>query len=48
MQPGVHFMLFFQMTFAQYNFQKVKIWLKSNLNDLGGSAVLVIANAGKK
>ncbi len=41
------FMLFFQFGFSQYNFEKVDDWLETNLNDLGGRAVLLIYKDGK-
>ncbi len=40
------FLLFFQANFAQNNFVKADNWLKDNLNELGGRAVLVIVKNG--
>ncbi len=36
------FMLLFQAASAQYNFSNVDAWMKDNLKDLGGRAVLMI------
>jgi CubicO group peptidase (beta-lactamase class C family) len=41
------FLLFFQFTFAQDNFTNADAWLKNNLNQLGGRAVLIILKDGK-
>ncbi len=41
------FMLYLQVSFSQNNFNKADDWLKDNLNDLGGRAVLVIVKNGK-
>lgn len=41
------FMLLFQQNYAQYNFSNAQIWLKDNLKELGGRAVLVILKDGK-
>ena len=41
------FLLFLQFTFAQNYFAKTDAWLKNNLNQLGGRAVLVILKDGK-
>ncbi|MEP6583244.1 MAG: serine hydrolase domain-containing protein [Ginsengibacter sp.] len=41
------FMLYFQATFSQNSFSGVDTWLKENLNDLGGRAVLLILKDGK-
>ena len=41
------FMLLFQAGNAQYDFSKIDGWLKENLNDLGGRAVLMIYKDGK-
>lgn len=41
------FMLLLQVCNAQYDFSKVDGWLKENLNDLGGRAVLMIYKDGK-
>lgn len=35
-------MLFYQGSFAQYNFAKADSWIKDNLKDLGGRAVLMV------
>ena len=40
-------LLFLQVSFAQYNFSKADDWMKSNLDQLGGRAVLVILKDGK-
>lgn len=41
------FLLIFQVTNAQYNFNKVNSWLKDNITGLGGRAVLMIYKDGK-
>lgn len=41
------FMLFFQVSYAQYNFDKVEDWMEDNLKDLGGRAVLMVYKDGK-
>ena len=41
------FMLLFQQNYAQYNFSNAQIWLKDNLKELGGRAVLIILKDGK-
>lgn len=41
------FLLFLQSSFSQNNFAKADDWLKENLNELGGRAVLVILKDGK-
>ena len=43
----VAFMLFFHVCNAQYDFSKVNLWLKDNLTDLGGRAVLMVYKDGK-
>lgn len=40
-------MLFFQLAFSQYDFQKAESWMRNNLGKLGGRAVLVIVKDGK-
>ncbi len=40
-------LLLFQASFSQYNFSKADEWLKDNLNEIGGRAVLVIYKDGK-
>lgn len=40
-------MLLYQESNAQYNFEKVNGWIKDNLEDLGGRAVLMIYKDGK-
>jgi CubicO group peptidase (beta-lactamase class C family) len=41
------FMLFYQVGFAQYDFRPVDEWLRKNLNDLGGRAVMMVYKDGK-
>ncbi|MGH2645932.1 MAG: serine hydrolase domain-containing protein [Ginsengibacter sp.] len=41
------FLLLLQACFAQTNFTKADTWMKENLNQLGGRAVLVILKDGK-
>jgi len=41
------FMLIYQVSTAQYKFDKVNNWLKENLPELGGRAVLMIYKDGK-
>ncbi len=41
------FMLLFQVSYSQYNFDKVEDWMEENLKDLGGRAVLMIYKDGK-
>ena len=41
------FMLFFQASFAQNKFSEADDWIKNNLNDLGGRAVLILVKNGK-
>lgn len=41
------FMLFFQVSYSQYNFDKVEDWMEDNLKDLGGRAVIMIYKDGK-
>ena len=41
------FMLYLQVSFGQKNFSKTDAWLKNNLNDLGGRAVLIILKNDK-
>jgi CubicO group peptidase (beta-lactamase class C family) len=43
----VAFLLILQVCKAQYDFSKVDGWLKENLNELGGRAVLLIYKDGK-
>ncbi|MFT3981380.1 MAG: serine hydrolase domain-containing protein [Ferruginibacter sp.] len=40
-------LLFFQTSFAQYNFSPVEDWVHSNLKDLGGRAVVMVYKDGK-
>ena len=40
-------MLFFQVGFPQYNFQKAGDWMRKNLDKLGGRAVFVIVKDGE-
>jgi len=40
-------LLLFQPSFSQYQFSKADEWLKDNLNEIGGRAVLVIYKDGK-
>jgi len=40
-------MLFLQFSFAQNKFEKADIWLKNNVHNMGGRAVLVILKDGK-
>lgn len=40
-------MLFFQLSSAQYHFNDADVWLKDNIQSLGGRAVLVILKNGK-
>jgi len=40
-------LLLFQPSFSQYNFSKADEWLKDNLKEIGGRAVLVIYKDGK-
>jgi CubicO group peptidase (beta-lactamase class C family) len=41
------FLLLLQVSFAQYNFGTADIWLKNNIADLGGRAVLMVYKDGK-
>lgn len=41
------FMLFFQVSYSQYNFIKVEDWMEDHLKDLGGRAVIMIYKNGK-
>lgn len=41
------FMLIYQVSSAQYNFDKVSSWLRENLGELGARAVLMIYKDGK-
>ena len=41
------FMLIYQVSKAQYNFGNVNSWIKENLEELGGRAVLMIYKDGK-
>ena len=41
------FMLIYQVSIAQYKFDKLDSWLKENLEELGGRAVLMIYKDGK-
>lgn len=41
------FMLFLQASYSQYSFNKADDWMKDNLNDLGGRAVLILVKDGK-
>ncbi len=41
------FMLLYHVSAAQYDFKKVNGWLKENLEDLGGRAVLIVFKDGK-
>jgi CubicO group peptidase (beta-lactamase class C family) len=41
------FLLLFQFSNAQYNFSKVDAWMKSNVDELGGRAVMMIYKDGK-
>lgn len=41
------FLLFLQSGIAQSDFNKVDVWLKDNVQDLGGRAVLVVYKDGK-
>jgi CubicO group peptidase (beta-lactamase class C family) len=41
------FMLFYQVGFGQYDFRPADEWLRKNLNDLGGRAVLMVYKDGK-
>ncbi len=41
------FMLLLQFSFGQNSFNKADKWLKDNLNDLGGRAVLVLVKDGR-
>ena len=43
----ISFLLLLQIGYSQYNFNKVDNWLTTNLNELGGRAVLVIYKDGK-
>ena len=43
----ISFLLLLQVGYSQYNFNKVDNWLTTNLNELGGRAVLVIYKDGK-
>ncbi len=43
---GCIFMLFLQSAFAQYNFENSDLWLKDNVGEMGGRAVLVILKDG--
>lgn len=43
----VIFLLIFQCSHAQYNFSKLDTWLKDNLKDLGGRAVMMIYKDGR-
>lgn len=43
----IAFLLFYQVSFSQYNFSAVSGWVKNNLSDLGGRAVLMIYKDGK-
>ena len=40
-------MLIYQVSNAQYNFEKVEDWIKQNMENLGGRAVLMIYKDGK-
>lgn len=44
---GFIFMLLLQSAFAQNNFKKTDAWLKNNVPNMGGRAVLVILKDGK-
>ena len=41
------FMLMFQLSYSQYNFDKVEDWMEEHLKDLGGRAVLMVYKDGK-
>lgn len=41
------FMLFLQFSFAQKSFENASLWLKDNVQSMGGRAVLVILKDGK-
>lgn len=41
------FLLIFQLGNAQYNFSKLDAWMKDNLKELGGRAVMMIYKDGK-
>ncbi len=41
------FMLYLQVSFGQNNFSKTSDWMKDNLNNLGGRAVLILVKNGK-
>lgn len=41
------FMLIYQVSTAQHKFDEVTKWLKENLSELGGRAVLMIYKDGK-
>lgn len=41
------FLLLYQFSMGQYNFKPVEEWVKSNLKDLGGRAVVMVYKDGK-
>jgi len=41
------FLLIFQLGYGQYNFTKLDTWMKDNVEDLGGRAVMMIYKDGK-
>lgn len=43
----IGFLLLYQLVCAQYNFSPVESWVKANLKDLGGRAVIMIYKDGK-
>ena len=43
----ISFLLLLQVSYSQYNFNKVDDWLINNLKEIGGRAVLVIYKDGK-
>lgn len=43
----IFLLLLLQATYAQYDFSKAEKWLKGNLKELGGRAVLVVFKDGK-
>lgn len=43
----IAFMLLYQFSMGQYNFKPVEKWVKSNLKDLGGRAVVMVYKDGK-
>ena len=47
MQPRFYFYVIVTVRILRYKFKKVDNWLKKNVQDMGGRAVLVVYKGGK-